>query len=97
MDKNKNQVIVGVEKELYSKELVANELNFLVDIDFPQEIMAKIRYRAKEAKAVLNLSEGIAKLKFEEPQRAITPGQSVVFYKDNIVIGGGKIIANKIS
>ena len=97
LDKDKNQVVVGVEKELYSKELVANELNFLLDINLPHEIMAKIRYRAKEAKAVLNLSEGIAKLKFEEPQRAITPGQSVVFYKDNIVIGGGKIIANKIS
>ena len=97
LDKNKNQVIVGVEKELYSKELVANELNFLVNVDLPQEVMAKIRYRAKEAKAVLSLDEGIAKLKFEEPQRAITPGQSVVFYKDNIVIGGGKIITNKFS
>lgn len=97
LDKDKNQVVVGVEKELYSKELVANELNFLLDINLPHEIMAKIRYRAKEAKAVLNLDEGIAKLKFEESQRAITPGQSVVFYKDNIVIGGGKIITNKIS
>lgn len=94
LDTQKNQVVVGTEKELYKKELIANELNFLVDeIDFSKkiEVEAKIRYRAKEAKATLEIKDGIAKVIFEEPQRAITPGQSVVFYRDNIVIGGGKI------
>ena len=66
-------------------------------MDFPQEVMVKIRYRAKEARAILNLDGTLAKLEFEEPQRAITPGQSVVFYKDNVVLGGGKIVANKNS
>ena len=55
--------------------------------------MAKVRYRAKEAKATLEVQkDGIAKVIFEEPQRAITPGQSVVFYIDDVVLGGGKII-----
>lgn len=89
-----NQVIVGTEKELYSKELFANELNFLIDIDLTKtiEIKAKVRYRANEADSILEVRDGIAKVTFKDPQRAITPGQSVVFYKDNIVLGGGKII-----
>ena len=78
---------------MYSNELEANELNFLVDIDLskPIEVKAKIRYRAKEAEAILNVKNDKAKVTFIELQRAITPGQSVVFYKDNVVIGGGKI------
>ena len=91
-----NELVVGTENELYSKELYANELNFLLDIDLskPVEIKAKIRYRAKEAEAVLYPQEnGICKVEFKEPQRAITPGQSVVFYiDDDIVLGGGKIV-----
>lgn len=98
LDNMKNEVIVGTEKELYNNELEANDLNFLVDIDLskPIEVKAKIRYRAKEAEAILKVENNIAKVTFKEPQRAITPGQSVVFYKDNIVIGGGKI-TNKLS
>ena len=93
LDSRKNAVIVGTENELYSNVLEANELNFLVDIDFtkPVEIKAKVRYRAKEADCILKVENDIAKVMFKEPQRAITPGQSVVFYKNNIVLGGGKI------
>ena len=93
LNNKNNQVIVGTENELYSNELDADELNFLVDIDLtkPIEIKAKIRYRAKEAEAILKVQDDIAKVTFKEPQRAITPGQSVVFYQDNIVVGGGKI------
>ena len=90
-----NEVIVGTEQELYSNELYANELNFLLDIklDNPINVKAKVRYRAKEANAILYPPKnGIAKVKFKEPQRAITPGQSVVFYIDDIVLGGGKIM-----
>lgn len=95
LDNEKNEVIVGTEKELYSKTLYANELNFLLDIDLSKlvEVMAKIRYRSKEAEAILYPQEnGVVKVEFKEPQRAITPGQSVVFYLDDIVLGGGKII-----
>lgn len=94
LDKEKNEVVVGIEKELYTDTLYANELNFLLNIEDINnlEIEAKIRYRAKPAKAILNVENGIAKVKFYEEQRAITPGQSVVFYLNNIVLGGGKII-----
>ena len=94
LDKKNNNVIVGTEKELYSKKLRANELNFLIPIEFEKDltIKAKVRYRANEALAKLFVKDNIAELEFEEPQRAITPGQSVVFYKDDIVLGGGKII-----
>ena len=94
LNKQKNEVIVGEEKDLYKKELNATHCNFLLDIDFNKEIevMAKVRYRAKEAKAVLTFKNNIAHVVFEEEQRAITPGQSVVFYINNVVLGGGKII-----
>ena len=94
LDKGKNEVIVGTEKELYSNVLYANELNFLLNIEQEKniEIEAKIRYRAKPAKAILRLESSIAKVIFDEPQRAITPGQSVVFYVGDIVLGGGKIV-----
>ena len=95
LDKEKNEVIVGTEDKLYSKTLQANDLNFLIDglTDKPINITAKIRYRAKEAPAILSVKDGIATVEFNEPQRAITPGQSVVFYIDNnIVLGGGTIM-----
>lgn len=90
-----NEIIVGSEKELYRTTLKANELNFLVKIDNtkPINIKAKIRYRAKEAEATLYLEEqGEARIVFKQPQRAITPGQAVVFYEGDVVIGGGKIL-----
>ena len=98
LDKKKNEVVVGVEKDLYSKELKANALNFLVDTEKiigtegTAEIKAKVRYRSKEADAKLKLEDNLAKLEFKEPQRAITSGQSVVFYNNDVVLGGGKII-----
>ena len=71
------------------------DLNFTVDIDRtkPIKVSAKIRYGAKEGAATLYPEEnGKVKVEFEEPQRAITRGQSVVFYIDDVLIGGGKII-----
>lgn len=95
LDSDKNEVVVGEEKDLYSNTLKANELNFLLNIDLskPIQVMVKVRFRAKEAKAVLSVNENNeAEVTFCEPQRAITPGQSVVFYIDDVVLGGGKII-----
>lgn len=92
LDAAKNEVVVGRENELYSNVLYANQLNWLVfeenDVLEKIECFAKIRYRAKEAKAIVYKQEnGIVKVEFLEPQRAITKGQSVVFYdEDGIVI-----------
>lgn len=90
----KNELIVGEEKEIFSKETVANEINLILidEITKPIQVMAKIRYSAKEAKATIYpIEEDKIKVEFEEPQRAITPGQSAVFYVGDIVLGGGKI------
>ena len=95
LDKEKNEVIVGAEKELYITELLVENLNYLVeDLENKEiEVEAKVRYRANPAKAKLYpLENNKAKFIFEEPQRAITPGQSLVFYIEDVVIGGGKII-----
>ena len=94
LDSEKNEVVVGTEKELYSKELTAKNLNFLVDINLQEgiEIQAKVRYRANPATATLKVEGDFAKVVFEQEQRAITPGQSIVFYMDDIVLGGGKIM-----
>ncbi len=96
LDIQKNEVIVGCEEQLYSKELYANEINWMVNLDFenPVKCLAKIRYRAKEANAIIyKIESDKIKVEFEEPQRAITKGQSVVFYdEEGVVLGGGKIL-----
>lgn len=94
LNKEKNEVIVGTEKDLYSKKLYATNINWLAfdSLNSQIECYAKVRYRAKEAKAIICKENGEIKVEFEEPQRAITPGQSVVFYdKNGIVLGGGII------
>ena len=91
-----NEVVVGTEEELYANSLIANELNWQVFEKMPNEIkcFAKIRYRAKEARAIVKkIDQEKVEVIFDEPQRAITKGQSVVFYdEEGIVLGGGKII-----
>ncbi len=94
LNKEKNEVVVGTEENLYNKELYADELNWLVFDKLEKEIecYAKIRYRAKVAKAkVIPIGDKV-KVEFIEPQRAATSGQSVVFYDGDILLGGGKII-----
>lgn len=90
----KNQVIVGEKDKLFSKELYLEEVNILVnEITEKTKVTAKIRYSSQEANAfIYPICDGKMKVEFEEPQRAITPGQSVVFYKGDIVLGGGKIV-----
>ena len=95
IDKEKNQVVVGTENELYTNEVIVEGINYLVtELENKEiEVEAKVRYRAKPAKAILYpLENGKAKFIFQQPQRAITPGQSLVFYKEDIVVGGGKIV-----
>ena len=90
----RNEVIVGTKDELYKKELVVGDINLLLfdEIEDILEVNVKIRYSSKEAKAKIKQEGKYIKVEFEEPQKAITPGQSAVFYIGDIVVGGGKII-----
>ena len=89
-----NEVIVGEEKELYKKQIIVNDVNLLLidEINEWMEVDVKIRYSAKFAKAKIKQDGDNIIVIFDEPQRAITPGQSAVFYIDDIVVGGGKIV-----
>ena len=96
-DQKKSILIVTKnEKDLYKKELVCKNVNWISGKEpkLPLKIKAKIRYRHEPALVVItkNLQSKIYSLKFEKPQRAITPGQSVVFYWSGEVLGGGIIM-----
>lgn len=97
-NKIKNEVIVGEQNELFSKEIEVCDVNLLLfdKIDSWTEVEVKTRYSAKESKARIIQENDKIRVIFDEPQRAITPGQSAVFYIDDIVVGGGKIL-NRIN
>ena len=93
-NKEKNEVIVGEEAELYKKEIWVEDTNLLLvdEITNPMKVEVKTRYSTKVAKATITQDGNYIKIVFDEPQRALTPGQSAVFYLGDIVVGGGKII-----
>jgi len=98
-DLKKNFLIVTKnERNLYKKELVAKNVNWISGRapKLPLKVQAKIRYRHQPASTTLtyNLKPKTYHLKFNKPQRAITPGQSVVFYKGEELLGGGIICEN---
>ena len=91
-----NEVVVGSNEELLTDKLVANHLNFMSIEDLPEEkrVFIKIRYNHKGVwGSIVKSGEDEIICKFDEMQRAVTPGQAVVFYdEDNYVVGGGTII-----
>ena len=90
LDAKKNRVIVGSRKELEAQGFIAQKVNILVD-KLPRNAFAQIRYRQKEAACKIFLQKKGVKVIFKEKQEAVTPGQSVVFYSQGIVLGGGII------
>lgn len=94
IDLNKNNVIIGHEEEIFQKGLIAINTSFITfdKLDSPMKVEAKIRYSAIPASAEISPEDNDRiRVIFNEPQRAITPGQSVVFYSGDKVIGGGVI------
>lgn len=92
--KRKFLIISRNEEDLLKKELEFNDVNWISgkEPDFPFEVKAKIRYRSQSASATIyKLKTKSYKLIFKFPQRAITPGQSAVFYKGEELLGGGTI------
>lgn len=90
-----NEVVIGDGSEVYTDHLVCSHLNFMSMPDFAEDVpvLAKIRYSHRGARAhVRRIGEDLAEVQFEEPVRAVTPGQAVVFYDGEYVAGGGTII-----
>ncbi len=94
IDIEKNRIIVGTKKDVLEKSLIADRLNWISveDIKRPMEVEAKIRYNHRKARATVSkVGPDLVRVDFEEPQEAPTPGQAVVFYDKDIVVGGGWI------
>ena len=93
-DRENHTITAGPESALYSRELFASDFNWL-SIPAPENplrVTARTRYRQAESPAVVwPLEKARVKLVFDAPQRAITPGQAVVLYDDDLVLGGGTI------
>lgn len=93
-DMEKNTVTVGPEEALYTSSLIANDWNWFPfpALTRPMQVMAKARSRhIPQAAAVYPMENGQAKVVFDTPQRAVTPGQTVVLYQGDMVVGGGTI------
>jgi len=94
IDKENNTVYVGPQKCLYAQGLLADQFNPIsMEItNEPIEVYARIRYNASEVKGELTfLGDDRIRIEFAEPQKSITPGQSVVLYRDDVVLGGAVI------
>lgn len=93
-DARNNRVIIGEEKYLYSNELIARSVNFVSIAGAGEGIKAqvKVRYKSPAAAATIYaLDDDHVRVVFDEPQKAVTPGQSAVFYSGEMVLGGGII------
>jgi tRNA-specific 2-thiouridylase len=95
---NTNEVVIGINDDVFSDGLIAEAVNFMPfdTLTNTMEVYAKIRYSAPLAKALITpLENGLVKVMFpEQKQRAVTPGQAVVFYDGDYMIGGGTIVSS---
>lgn len=95
VDTKTNEVILCPKEELYSDFLICDKVNLMSiqKIDKPLSCTVKIRYSAPKVNAtIIPNNDETFKVIFDTPQRAVTPGQAVVFYDNDIVIGGGTIV-----
>jgi len=92
-NKEKNELYVGVERDLYTKSFKVRDYNLLLvdDIKEPILVDVKVRYKSKASKAYIKVVDDYIEVSYLEEQKGVTPGQSAVFYIDDIVLGGGII------
>jgi tRNA-specific 2-thiouridylase len=94
LDMQRNEVVVGGNTSVFAKGLLASDANWIAidKLEDGMEFGAKIRYGKREAQARLSMqADGLLKVEFAEPQRAVTPGQFVVFYDGDVLVGGAMI------
>ncbi|MEK7670737.1 MAG: aminomethyltransferase beta-barrel domain-containing protein, partial [Bacteroidota bacterium] len=94
IDYQNNRIEIGTEDKLYKRGLIAKNVNMqkYADCKEPLRVHAKIRYKdSGEEATIQEMSDGRVQVLFDEKRRAITPGQSVVFYEGDDVVGGGVI------
>ena len=93
LDTYNNRLIVGGQEYLFTSQLYVDKLNWISGKapDESANVTAKIRYRSPEAAVNLDINNASAKVQFSQPQRAVAPGQSIVFYQGELVLGGGII------
>ena len=95
LNRAKNEVIVGEKEYIYKTEMIVKNINLLLvdKIEDSMRVSVKTRYSSKEEMATIEMvDDDTIKVVFENPVARITPGQSAVFYLDDIVVGGGKIV-----
>ncbi len=95
IDADENRVVVGEADELLNTEFMAGGVNWIASDEFPSDVRAdvRVRYRHTAAPATITpTGNQRVRVHFDEPQRAITPGQSTVFYRGDEVLGGGWIV-----
>jgi tRNA-uridine 2-sulfurtransferase len=95
IERERSRIVLGPEEELYSRNLLASKVNWISGKvpRGPITAKAKIRYKSKEAEATLSFTNDSVEVHFAQRQKAITPGQAVVFYNGDEVLGGGIIDA----
>ncbi|MCD6452763.1 MAG: tRNA 2-thiouridine(34) synthase MnmA [Dehalococcoidales bacterium] len=91
LDAASNRLVVGTKDQLFVNRLAASQLSWVSGEPPSDNITAKIRYQSPEVPVTLQLNNDTAEVQFETPQCAVTPGQAIVFYRGDIVLGGGTI------
>ena len=89
-----NEIVLGKRGELYKKELQVKNYHLINDIPTNTEIevTTKVRYKSEGVKSTIKIEGSVIKVYFQEEVFAITPGQSAVFYKNDMLLGGGIIV-----
>ncbi|MDO4942896.1 MAG: tRNA 2-thiouridine(34) synthase MnmA [Lachnospiraceae bacterium] len=95
--KDTNEVVIGENEDVFAKGLIADKVNFMSisSLEGSMRVRAKVRYNHRGADCMIRMiGEDLVECIFDEPQRAITPGQAVVFYEKDYVVGGASIVCS---